>query len=41
MSHLKLNIKNPTIMASTLITSWPVEGAKVETVTDFLFLGRV
>ena len=38
---LKLNIKNPTIMASTLITSWPVEGAKVETVTDFLFLGRV
>ena len=26
-------------MASTPITSWPIEGAKVETVTDFCFLG--
>ena len=27
------------IMASGLITSWQIEGEKVEAVTDFLFLG--
>ena len=26
-------------MASSLITLWPIEGEKVEIVTDFLFLG--
>ena len=26
-------------MASSLITSWQVEGLKVETVTDFIVLG--
>ena len=26
-------------MASSSITSWQVEGEKVETVTDFIFLG--
>ena len=26
-------------MASGLITSWQIEGEKVEVVTDFLFLG--
>ena len=26
-------------MASTPITSWQIEGEKVEAVTDFLFLG--
>ena len=26
-------------MASSPITSWQIEGAKVEAVTDFLFLG--
>ena len=26
-------------MASSCITSWQIEGEKVETVTDFLFLG--
>ena len=26
-------------MASSLITSWLIEGGKVEAVTDFLFLG--
>ena len=26
-------------MASHLITSWQIDGGKVETVTDFLFLG--
>ena len=36
---LKLNIKNAKIMASGPITSWKIEGEKVETVTDFLFLG--
>ena len=36
---LKLNIKKTKIMASGLITSWWMEGEKVETVTDFVFLG--
>ena len=26
-------------MASSLITSWQIEGEKVEAMTDFLFLG--
>ena len=36
---LKLNIQKTKIMASSLITSWQIEGEKVETVTDFIFLG--
>ena len=36
---LKLNIKKTKIMASSPITSWQIEGGKVEAVTDFLFLG--
>ena len=37
---LKLNIKKKTnIMTSSPITSWQIEGEKVEVVTDFLFLG--
>ena len=36
---LKLNIQNTKIMASGTITSWQTEGGKVETVTDFIFLG--
>ena len=38
---LKLNIKKwkIKIMASSLITSWQIEGKKVESVTDFIFLG--
>ena len=36
---LKLNIQKTKIMASGLITSWQIEGKKVEAVTDFLFLG--
>ena len=38
---LKLNIKKekPKIMASSPITSWQIEGEKVEAVTDFIFLG--
>ena len=36
---LKLNIKKTKTMASGSITSWQIEGEKVEAVTDFLFLG--
>ena len=36
---LKLNIQKTRIMASGPITSWQIEGEKVETVTDFTFLG--
>ena len=36
---LKLNIQKTKIMASGLITSWQIEGEKVEVVTDFMFLG--
>ena len=35
---LKLNIKKTKIMASGPITSWQIEGKKVETVTNFIFL---
>ena len=35
---LKLNIQKTKIMASSPITSWQIEGEKVETVTDFIFL---
>ena len=38
-SRLKLNIKETKIMASGHITSWQIERGKLETVTDFLFLG--
>ena len=36
---LKLNINKTKIMASGPITSWQIEGEKVDVVTDFLFLG--
>ena len=36
---LKLNIQKTKIMASSPITSWQIEGEKVETVTDFFFIG--
>ena len=35
----KLNIQKTKIMASSPITSWYIEGGKVEAVTDFIFLG--
>ena len=38
-SSLKLSIKKNKILASGSITSWHIEGEKVEAVTDFLFLG--
>ena len=36
---LKLNVQKTKIMASGPITSWQIEGRKVATVTDFIFLG--
>ena len=36
---LKLNIQKTKIIASSLITSWQIDGETVETVADFLFLG--
>ena len=36
---LKLNIQKMKIIASDSITSWQIAGGKMETVTDFLFLG--
>ena len=36
---LKLNIQKTKIMASGPITSWQIDGEKVETVTNFIFLG--
>ena len=36
---LKLNIQKTKIMASSPITSWQIDGGKVETVIDFIFLG--
>ena len=38
-TSLKLNIKKTKSMASSAITSWQIEGEKLEVVTDFLFLG--
>ena len=36
---LKLNIQRTKIIASSPITSWQTHGEKMETVTDFIFLG--
>ena len=36
---LKLSIKKTKIMASSPITSWQINGEKLEAVTGFLFLG--
>ena len=36
---LKLNIQEMKIMASGPMTSWQIDGEKVEIVTDFIFLG--
>ena len=39
ISGLKLNIQKTKIMTSSAITSWQINGEKVEGVTDFIFLG--
>ena len=36
---LKVNVQKTKIMASSPITSWQIDGEKVEAVTDFIFLG--
>ena len=36
---MKLSIKQTKIIVSSLITSWQIEGEKVEVVTDFISLG--
>ena len=36
---LKLSIQKARIMASSPITSWQIDGGRVETVTDFIPLG--
>ena len=36
---LEVSIQKIKIMASDPITSWQIEGEKVETVTDFIFMG--
>ena len=38
-ASLKPNIQNTKIMAPSIITSWQIEGGKVEAVMDFPFLG--
>ena len=38
-ADLKLKIQNTKVMASSPITSWQIDGGKVETVTGFIFLG--
>jgi len=34
-----LNIQKTNIMASSPITSWQIDGERVETLVDFIFLG--
>ena len=36
---LKLYIQKTKIMASGFITSWPIDGETMETMTEFIFLG--
>ena len=36
---LKFNIQKTKMMASGPITSWQIDGERMETVTDFIFLG--
>ena len=38
-ASLKLNIQKTKIIASSPITSWQIDGATMEIVMDFIFLG--
>ena len=38
-ADLKFSIQKTKIMASCPITSWQLDGEKVESMTDFIFLG--
>ena len=37
-AYLKLSIQKTKIMASGPIASWQIDGGKIETVADFIFL---
>ena len=39
IAGLKFNVQKTKIMASGHITSWRIDGGKMETVADFIFLG--
>ena len=36
---IKLNIQKTKMVASSLITTWQIDGETMETVRDFIFLG--
>ena len=38
-ADLKLNIQNTKIMPLRPVISWQIDGGKVETLTDFIFMG--
>ena len=38
-ASLKFNLQKTKIMASSSITSWQIDGATIEIMTDFIFLG--
>ena len=38
-ADLKLNIQKSKVMATGSITSWQIDGERMETVADFIFLG--
>ena len=38
---LKLNLQKTKIMASGPITSWPIDGETMETVTDFILASKI
>ena len=38
-ADLKLSAQKTKIMVSSLITSWQIDGEKMKTVADFIFLG--
>ena len=38
-ADLKLSFQKPKIVASSPITSWPIDGKTMETVRDIIFVG--
>ena len=38
-ADLKLSVQKTKIIASSSITSWEIDGEKMETMTDFIFVG--
>ena len=38
-ADLKLNIQKSKVRATGSITSWQIDGERMETVADFIFLG--